>query len=181
MNCPETFYLSDLRNSTLPEFSILVSGLCMRKHFAHGENGYVNSNAAVNMLLRPGQQKGLATNRNNNIDSECGSLPISICMRIHLVISSYLPTILTNSGCRDVALAKALCEYCVNLTGSVPLPTITNLLHFLMAHKSTGFSQLSPCIMSCHARLVVFVNLSDREKYCRWPTQQNSPDSTTIS
>ncbi|KAF7893578.1 uncharacterized protein EAF02_001116 [Botrytis sinoallii] len=164
----------DLRNSTLPEFSILVSGLCMKKHFAHGENGYVNSNAAVNMLLRPGQQKGLAANRNNNIDSECGSLPISI-------ISSNLPTILTNSGCRDVALAKALCEYCVNLTGSVPLPTITNLLHFLMAQKSTGVSQLSPCIMSCHARLVVFVNLSYREKYCRLPTQQNSPDSITTS
>ncbi|KAF5879029.1 uncharacterized protein Bfra_006233 [Botrytis fragariae] len=99
--------------------------------------------------------KGLAANRNNDMDGECEKVSI-VYMHTH---SSC--TILTELGCGDVALAKALCEYCVNLIGSVPLPTVTNLLHFLMAHNSTGVSQLSPGIMLCHARLVVVVNLRE--------------------
>ncbi|ATZ47716.1 hypothetical protein BCIN_03g00260 [Botrytis cinerea B05.10] len=78
---------------------------------AHGENGYIDSNAAVNMLPGPGQPEGLAANWSNDTD-----------------------------GCGDVALAKALYEYCVNLNGSIPLPTITNLLPFLIAQSDAGSS-----------------------------------------
>ncbi|TEY44858.1 hypothetical protein BOTCAL_0343g00010 [Botryotinia calthae] len=63
------------------------------------------------MLPGPEQPEGLAANWNTDTD-----------------------------GCGDVALAKALYEYCVNPNGSIPLPPITNLPQFLIAQNDTGSS-----------------------------------------
>ncbi|CCD43558.1 hypothetical protein BofuT4_P012340.1 [Botrytis cinerea T4] len=40
---------------------------------AHGENGYIDSNAAVNMLPGPGQPEGLAANWSNDTDGKSQS------------------------------------------------------------------------------------------------------------
>lgn len=44
---------------------------------AHGENGYIDSNAAVNILPGPGQPEGLAANWSNDTDGKCEKLPIA--------------------------------------------------------------------------------------------------------
>ncbi|KAF7864376.1 hypothetical protein EAF04_006510 [Stromatinia cepivora] len=120
-------------------------------YFAHGGSGYILSNSAMNMLLGPELPKGLAASWDVKMDREC---------------------------CGDVALAKALYERGINLTGSHPLLTVTNPLHYLMVQSNIGVSQLSPCIISCRMRSVVFGDLKDREICRENLTQQHFPNFT---
>ncbi|KAI9651253.1 hypothetical protein NHQ30_001291 [Ciborinia camelliae] len=79
-------------DSTKPLY--LGAGLIHEEtYFAHGGSGYILSNAAMNVLFGPKQPKGLAASWDTKMDGEC---------------------------CGDVALAKALYEQGVKLTGSHP-------------------------------------------------------------